>query len=139
MKPLKPNKCNVTCEWMQAGRVLINPDGQVLPCCFFANVMYMVGKLPADVPEDDVYNRQNGPKWKIREQFRDEPVLREYVENKDDFNVFKRPLNEILESDWFQKTLPESWDDSDKLVLQCANHCTKTKHRSLYKTDQEKL
>lgn len=115
---------------MQAGRLLINPDGQVLPCCYLANVMYMVPKLMENMPVDDNYNIQNGPKWKISEQLTVEPVLMEYLENKDDYNVFKRPLEDILASEWFQKTLPESWDDSDRLVLQCANKCSTTKHRS---------
>lgn len=130
MKPLKPNKCNVTCEWMQAGRILINPDGQVFPCCYLAVVMHMVPKLVANMPTDDQYNLQNGPKWKITEQLTVEPVLMEYLQNKDDYNVFKRPLDEIIQSEWFTKTLPESWEDSDRLVLQCANRCSTIPHRS---------
>ncbi len=132
MQPLPKNKCNVTCEWMRDNRLLINPDGQVIPCCYLANVLLMVEKLapPEEQPKDDAINVQNGPKFKISEQFWNEPVLREYVENKDDFNVFKRPLEDILKSDWFTKTLPESWDDSDRLVLQCANKCSTTKHRN---------
>ena len=30
-------KPNVTCKWLTMSKCLINPDGQVLPCCYLAN------------------------------------------------------------------------------------------------------
>lgn len=121
------NKCNIKCEWMQTRRILVNPDGQVLPCCFFANVIYM-------------YDRMGAPdKWEpkaeygISDQLMDVPrvahetskesILMDYYENRKEFNIFENDLEDILNSEWFQKTLPESWDDENKLSRQCKNFC----------------
>ena len=132
MNPVKPNKCGVVCEWMQTGRILINPDGQVLPCCYLANVMFMVDKL--GTPEE-VLSKKNqitdqiGQRNLIQQEFYDEPVLVDYLKNREKYNVLKTPFEDIINGEWFTKTLPESWDDSDRLVLQCAQACGSVKHR----------
>lgn len=132
MKPVECNKNGVVCEWMQTGRILINPDGQVFPCCYLANVTYMVDKL--GTPEQVLAKKNNltdqiGQRNLIQKEFYDEPVMVEYVDNKEKYNVFHTPFEEIINSEWFTKTLPESWDDSDRLVLQCAQQCGTVKHR----------
>lgn len=121
------NKCGIKCEWMQSKRVLVNPDGQVLPCCFFANVMYMYDRLGA--PKSWTPKKEYG----ISDQIMDVPrvawetsqenILMEYYENREEYNLFNKPLEEIIESEWFTKTLPESWEDSDRLPRQCRTFC----------------
>lgn len=127
MQPLNNNKCNIKCEWMQTKRILVNPDGQVLPCCFFANVIYM-------------YDRMGAPdKWKpkdkygISDQLMDvsrvayetsqENILMQYYKDKEKYNIFNRSLEEIINDEWFTKTLPESWDNENKLARQCKTYC----------------
>ena len=53
------------------------------------------------------------------------PTIKKYVDNKKEHNIFNKPLEEIVESEWFTKTLPESWSDSDTLVHQCWRLCNK--------------
>ena len=96
MSLLNKNKCGVVCEWMENNRTIINPDGQVIPCCYFANILYAYDKF--DVPSDNTITAQIGDKH-------------------------KNPLIDILNEDWFTKTLPESWDDSDRLTKQCRLNC----------------
>ena len=112
---------------MQTKRVLVNPDGQVLPCCFFANVIYMYDRMGA--PHDWTPKKEYG----ISDQLMDVPrvayetsqedILMQYYENRHKYNVHNRPLEEILKDEWFAKTLPESWDDENKLVRQCQTYC----------------
>ena len=116
------------CEWMQSRRAIVNPDGQVIPCCFIANVLYMVDKIaPVDElakQRDDVTD-QIGKKDVIKREFFEDPVLADYYENRDRFNIFKRPLQDILADDWFTKDLPESWNDSDNIPTQCWWNCSR--------------
>ena len=85
------NKNNISCKWLQARKVVINPDGQVAPCCYLANTFF--------------YN--------------------DYPYDKEEHNVFNRPLEDILEnSQWFNKELPESWN-SDTPFKQCVDFCAK--------------
>ena len=133
MSPLKENKCGVICEWMQSRRAIVNPDGQVIPCCFIANVLYMVDKIDS-VDElakqrDDVTD-QIGKKDIINREFLEDQVLTDYYDKRDNFNIFKRPLQDILADEWFTKSLPESWNDSDEIPMQCWWNCSKDGKRS---------
>lgn len=118
MKQLNQNKLGIQCQWMAANRVLINPDGQVLPCCYLANLLY----------EKDM---QNTEKYKTVEWNWDHyvrkkaPVLDEYYKNKKQHNINHTPLEEILNSDWFTKILPESWDSEDLALPECKRFCQK--------------
>lgn len=86
---LMKNKNDISCKWLKERRVVVNPDGQVMPCCYLANRFY-------------------------RE---------EYPYNKEEHNIFNKPLEEILgESEWFNKELPESWDNEP--FKQCIKFCS---------------
>jgi len=149
MKQLNDNKLNIKCEWMETKRLLINPDGQVLPCCYLANVVYMYDTMnKIDEPKDDSkylldadesvdtrVKRRNefqnkisdqiGDKERIIKETKQDNVLMNYYQNKDKYNIHKTPLEEIINSEWFIKTLPQSWDNPDVAVRQCKKHCTK--------------
>lgn len=146
--PLNENKMNIRCEWMESKRVLINPDGQVLPCCFLANVVYMYGKMGDDgskyvLDKDESVEKrverrkkfekkisgeiesQIGDKSIINGETGQDNVLMDYYENKEKYNIFENSLEDIINSDWFTKTLPESWDDPNLTIRQCEKYCMK--------------
>lgn len=146
---------NIQCEWMESQRILINPDGQVLPCCFLANVIYMYDKmntieklgtsrnnskeskylLDKDEPVEERVKRRDefesniskqiGDKDIINEQTKQENVLMDYYENRKKYNIFETSLEDIITSEWFTKTLPESWDDEKRTPRQCKQYCTR--------------
>lgn len=144
VKQVNDNNLGIECQWMKTRRLLINPDGQVLPCCFFANVVYMFDKLGAegsyllDKDEDSVEERverrkkfqndiskQIGDQERIIQETKDENILMDYYRNKDEYNIHQTPLEDIVTSEWFTKTLPESWDDKKTAPRQCQEHCMK--------------
>ena len=102
----------IVCRWQKVNRVLVNIDGQVLPCCYLVNTYYK-NKFA-------MHNKK----------FSNHPVMQAYNDN--DNNIFKSSLLEIIQhSKWFNKTLPNSWN-TDNPVKQCAKQCstmTKTKHQ----------
>lgn len=127
MKPLGKNKCEVVCEWMQSKRVIINPDGQVVPCCFIANALYMIDKTGTVEELEQSRNEVSDQVYRkdlVKREFFADPTLTEYYNNKDQFNAHNRPIGEILADDWFTATLPESWDDPNKIPLQCWWNCS---------------
>lgn len=104
-------KC-INCKWMAEKRVVINPDGQVLPCCYFANMVYYSTvnnaqgiELPAGHKKQMAHN-----------------VLRSYVDSAEQHNLFSNDMESILNSKWFTETLPESWETDDPHHL-CALMC----------------
>ena len=54
--------------------------------------------------------------------------MREYMEHKDEYNIFKKPLDKILESKWFSDTLPNSWKNYDDAYYKCKRICTVIKN-----------
>ena len=101
-------KHNIVCEWMnqwENSRILINPDGQVLPCCYLANLLYS-DKNHADHPG------------------RNHSLLKQYEDSAENYNIFNKELDEIVDSKWFQETLHNSWV-SDNPHPMCLNMCSK--------------
>lgn len=126
-KQLNENKLNIQCEWMKSKRLLINPDGQVFPCCYFANVMYTADKLgrPDSWKPKEEYGIEDqiGDTERVSYITATEGVLNEYHNEKEKYNIHHTPLEEIINSDWFTKTLPESWDNPNIAVRQCKKYC----------------
>ena len=102
----------IVCRWQLVNRVLVNIDGQVLPCCYLVNTYYK-NKFA-------MHNKK----------FSNHPVMQAYIDEEN--NIFKHPLLQIIQhSKWFNKTLPNSWN-TDNPVAQCSKQCstmTKTKHQ----------
>ena len=99
----------IECEWMRDRRLLVNPDGQVLPCCYFANSMYTFAQTNELHPLDR-YNMK---------------LLNDYYKEKDKYNIFNRSLDDIINEDWFTKALPKSWEKEETTCELCIRNCTK--------------
>jgi|MDTB01.3.fsa_nt_gb hypothetical protein len=101
----------IVCKWKKSGQVLVNPDGQVWPCCYLCNITY-------EYTNSDKTNILFG-------SHRDNShIFKEYYDNKDDHNIKKRTLQQILDSKWYSKTLPESWKSQKTALKQCKQYCT---------------
>jgi len=98
----------ITCKWLESNRILVNPDGQVLPCCYLANVNWHI--------------KQEGIS-KEKAQTDVGLVMREYNDNKEKYNIHTNDMRDIINGEWFTKTLPESWKDETKTINQCKKWC----------------
>jgi len=94
----------ITCKWENDNRILVNPDGQVLPCCYFANTHFFNATTNAT---NDLIRH---------------PIIQHYNQYKKSHNVFHNNLLDIIKNDWFRKELPDSWK-SNKPVPQCSKFC----------------
>lgn len=105
----------ISCIWERDKRLLVNPDGQAFPCCYLSNNYYQSTVYEEEGKYDSL---PDGHKANI-----EHPVMKEYHENRDHFNVFKMDVESILNSQWFTKTLPESWLNEDTVHFQCKRMC----------------
>ncbi len=125
------NKCNIDCEWLRGKRIIVGPDGQVVPCCFFENPIYMAKQFgyPTEYKEPKDANG-NYPKeyqmvnyplvaWEANQ----DSLIKKYIQAEDELNVFNHPIDQILRHQWFED-LYASWDDSSKVSHICVKHCT---------------
>ena len=91
----------IDCKFLkQTTNTIVNSSCQVWPCCYFGNKEY-----------------------KSIEQ--DQHIFKEFYKNKDKHNLNNHTIKEILNSEWFTKTLPESWKDEKTCARQCKRWCTK--------------
>ncbi len=93
---------NIRCKWIESRRIVVNPDGQVLPCCYFANLIYINKKFSFTV-EDDIFDKYN----KVASEL----------------NAFNKPIDTIVAHQWFDD-LYESWNDSSTVSKICVKHCS---------------
>ena len=104
---LTENKPCITCKWLNEEKILVNPDGQVLPCCYLGNTNFLNLSDPS--------NRSGWDK--------DGSVLNKYKKNRHKYNLNGHTLEEILTSDWFNVDLPESWESYETLPSACRTFC----------------
>lgn len=105
---IKEHSNEIVCRWAKPrNEIVVNPDGQVLPCCFHANAHY-----------------QNQFDSNYGKEVHEHPIyMEEYDANPKDFNILYTPLSDIINSNWFQKTLPNSMT-SNSPVPQCERQCS---------------
>ena len=99
----------IDCMWLKDNTILINPDGQVYPCCYLGNIHYTALAT----------NHKSGLTFSKYE------VLAEYHAKRKEFNINNKNLDEILDSKWFNEALPESWESYDTAPSPCIQWCDK--------------
>tara|TARA_Y100001963_G_scaffold157862_1_gene255417 strand:- start:3808 stop:4299 length:492 start_codon:yes stop_codon:yes gene_type:complete len=133
------NKCGIKCSWMESNRLIINPDGQVIPCCYFANLIFVAEQFgnptsyTLQKPFPMEYALVDFPKVAFQasgdrsnkgyKPGPHHPMVKDYIKNKEELNIFKNPLKVILNNSWF-KRLYESWDDREKVDPICVKMCS---------------
>lgn len=89
----------INCSWSKHNFIAINPDGQVVPCCFVSEILY----------NERLYKKHP------------DTIIQQYP--KDEQNVFKTPLRDMLSPDgWLNKKFAPTW--SDNPIRECTNFCT---------------
>jgi len=106
----------VKCEWREGKKtIVINPDGQVWPCCYMCNT------------GNDYKGHPN------RQDRHENNVYMEYHGYKDELNIFKNSLDKIMRHKWFTQTLPKSWEKEETSTKACKEWCSNL----INKTDKE--
>ncbi len=118
------------CKWMEDDeQMLVNPDGQVLPCCYLSgyfrsNITSPISRKKSwedfDEIEDQLYHVDL-----VNNLTHNEYLYKEYEKRKDKLNIFTNDLEDILNNEWFTKILPESWESKDTIAGACKRICTK--------------
>jgi len=97
-------KIKINCKWKNdLEKIVVNPDGQVYPCCYLCNF---------------AYQRHSSNNEKLIA----DSLMRIYDSKKEDNNIFNNNLEDILEGEWFTKSLPENWE-SEMPSRTCRRYC----------------
>tara|TARA_B100001287_G_C22307602_1_gene355689 strand:+ start:71 stop:508 length:438 start_codon:yes stop_codon:yes gene_type:complete len=138
----------IFCYFYEKGELQINPDGQVFPCCFIANSMFVSKTF--DYPKPGTLKRRGKPddiKFQLEEPEsiaewvpRRDWIYSEYIENENDLCLDNKSINEIINHEWFKKIQKarEKWETAPII---CQEHCTVGRngsgHMSRKKTGRE--
>ena len=96
---------SIICKWKKVKRCLIQPDGQVFQCCFLK--LHFINE-----------------KDKERIDGRSHPIMKEYIQIKEKYNIKNDSLKNILNKNWFKKTLPDSLINYETAPEPCKRVCT---------------
>ena len=138
----------IYCYWYERGEVQINPDGQVFPCCFIANSMYLAktfgypkrGTLERRKDPDNILFQLEEPEAVAESLLERDWCHTEYVENEHELCLDNHSINEIVNHKWFKKMekAREKWETAPHI---CRDHCTvhsgASGHISREKADDE--
>ena len=83
----------IKCAWLEKRTIVVNPDGQVVPCCFAANSLY--------------FNTNNDKKNKNTYMDSLNASYRIYAE---ELNINNHSLVEILSHIWYVEIFPSILD-----------------------------
>lgn len=98
----------IICRWAKPrNEIVVNPDGQVFPCCFHANGQYQ-----------NQFNEKYG-----KDTIGHPLYMEEYNKNLKKYNVHYTPLSEIMNSNFYKKTLLDSMK-GDNPIRTCEKHCS---------------
>lgn len=100
------------CIWLNERKIVVNPDGQVWPCCYLCNTGFIVQH---DKPEyyDKNYDLS----------LSENHIFVEYLKYKDELNLKNVDLVDILNHKWFNEVLPNSWKDEKITHKLCKKFC----------------
>jgi hypothetical protein len=111
----------IRCSWQDEGKLVINPDGQVFPCCYLANKTYKADKHGALFDNVESQSEKGFGNWYWKEK--SDKIMRDYVKHKDELNVKKVPMEDILNHPWYTEMLPESWENEETRNDICVTYC----------------
>ena len=101
----------IKCEWGGKNKVLVNPDGQVYPCCYLSNTDYFFTETENN-KEGYLYPYSGlGSK-----------VMNEYQKHRNELNIKNNTMDQILNNEWWN-ILESSWQDSDVVDHRCIRYC----------------
>lgn len=87
----------------------LNVEGTIWPCAFTSNLPY-INNYQRIIWQDisKIYEEKYGIGWN---------------------NLDNNPLINILQTDWFAKDLPNSWQQSQPQLMICKHNCGKLRHK----------
>lgn len=112
---IEEQKENIHCRWANGNKILINPDGQVAPCCYTGNSLYMKKHFFTKNKTQEVQ----------------EAIMIEYLNNQESYNIFKNKLSDILKTPWFKDRLKESFNNIASSI--CSSNCGKKSSVKYYR------
>lgn len=117
---MKKKKTYIKCSWQELGKILINPDGQVYPCCYLCNKAFKSEMLGVFGPNNSTDVNAEGQNWYGKKS---DQVMIEYKKQYDELNIKKNSMRNILNHKWFTETLPKSWEKEETRLDMCRQYC----------------
>ena len=122
----------IRCSFFNNNEYNVNPDGQVYPCCFFANTIYVAKQF--GYPKKGTIDPRNTDQESIQNGLQNSEAIatgvedrnlmyKTYIENEDEYNLDNKSILQILNSDWYNELeeLREDWNTAPHV---CKKHCT---------------
>ncbi len=95
-----PIGVDITCLAKEQNNMKVTVEGQISPCCYLSTPLRRANEITDGyITDDGVWNGNLNK------------TMKEFVDNKNDFNLNHKSLQSIINNDWFTVKLPKSWKD----------------------------
>jgi len=107
----------IKCLAAEQQNLKVHASGLVAPCCYLSTPLEMAS----------VYKTNENPSAHITtsgkngDQFN--PLMKEYVDNSEDFNLNHTQIKDIIYHPWFNNKLQDSWNDNKTACFGCKKVC----------------
>lgn len=121
----------IHCYWWENGELQINPDGQVFPCCFLANPLYLTkvfgyperDSLDRRIDSDNVLFQLENAESLAENVHNGYDINKSYIKYADELNLDNKSMSEIINHKWF-KDLEKAREKWETAPQPCRTHCT---------------
>ena len=112
---------HISCLAAEQSNLKITATGQVSPCCYISTSLERAShykKEERDYPSNMLTTDgiAGSPL---------NPTMRDFVENKEKFNLNHTPFKDIINNGWFTSELQNSWEKRETACFACAKVCGK--------------
>lgn len=109
----------IECVYAKNNSVKVSSTGSIGPCCYLSTPLQRLSFLQPEknIPPPVTLNGKTGDK--------PSPAMQEYIDNWKEFSLNHNTFENIIYSDWYNKTLPNSLNDRAQATFACKKVCGK--------------
>jgi hypothetical protein len=108
----------IKCHAVERQNLKVSVDGLITPCCHLSPSLE---RFSVDGTWTHARNMRAGTGWESPIS----PIIREYMDNPTTYNLNYNSIFDIANSQWFNKSLPESWNNLEDSCWGCKKVCGK--------------
>ena len=116
--PLIKDYTEIKCHAIERSNLKISVDGLITPCCHLSPSLE---RFSLDGTWVHGQNTRAAAEWSAPIS----PIIQEYIDNTTAYNLNHNSISDIVNSQWFNKSLPKSWNDLKDSCFGCKKVCGK--------------
>ena len=116
--PLIKDYTEIKCHAVERNNLKVSVDGLITPCCHLSPSLERFYV-------DGTWTNSKNTRVGHDNSKQISPIIQEYINNPTIYNLNHNSISDIVNSEWFNKSLPESWNNLEDSCWGCKKVCGK--------------